>query len=155
MFLSRRITRYVLRELATPTLLGLALYTFVMLMNHLFLVAEKSLRMHLGIELTLRLLALGIPRLLVLTIPMAVLLGTLIAAGRLSADHEWGALQSAGHGPGVLLRPVAIHGLLATVAVFAIYAVLVPETNWAMRNLQREILVSTSPVTDLRPRVFY
>ena len=43
MFGSRRWNLYVLRELMTPTLLGLLLYTFVLLMNHFFLVAEKAL----------------------------------------------------------------------------------------------------------------
>jgi LPS export ABC transporter permease LptG/LPS export ABC transporter permease LptF len=153
MFRSRRFTRYVLRELATPTLLGLLLYTFVLMMNHFFLVAEKALAKNLGPELTLRLFMVGIPKLLVMSIPMAVLLGTLIGLGRLSADREWIALQAAGHGPLTVLRPVLIHGLVGALLSFVIYAVVVPETHFAVRNLRGEILFSSNLAADLRPRV--
>lgn len=152
---SGRFTRYVLRELATPTFLGLLLYTFVLLMNHFFLVAEKALAKNLGVELTFRLFVAGIPKLLVMSIPMAVLLGTLIGLGRLSADREWLALQAAGHGPRVLLRPVLLHGLMGSLACFFIYAVVVPHTHYAVRNLRGEILFSSNLAADLRPRVFY
>lgn len=155
MYRSGRFTRYLLRELATPTFLGLLLYTFVLLMNHFFLVAEKALAKNLGAELTFRLFVAGIPKLLVMSIPMAVLLGTLIGLGRISADREWLALQAAGHGPRVLLRPVLLHGLMGSLACFFIYAVVVPHTHYAVRNLRGEILFSSNLAADLRPRVFY
>jgi LPS export ABC transporter permease LptF/LPS export ABC transporter permease LptG len=155
MFESRRFTRYILRELATPTFLGLFLYTFVLLMNHFFLVAEKALAKNLGAELTFRLFMVGIPRLLVIAIPMAVLLGTLIGLGRISADREWIAVQAAGHGPATLLRPVLLHGLLGVLASFVLYAVVVPHTHYAVRSLRGEILFSSNLAADLRPRVFY
>ena len=77
----KRITRYVFFELVPPTMLGLFLYTFVLLMNHFFLVAEKALSKNLGADLTLRLFLVGIPELTVLSIPMSVLLGVMIVNG--------------------------------------------------------------------------
>jgi len=153
--LPNRFTRYVLRELLGPTLLGLTLYLFVLLMNHFFVVAEKSLSKNLGWELTFRLFIVGIPSLLVLSIPMAVLLGSLVAIGRLSADHEWVALQSAGHGASRLLKPLVIHGLLASLASFMIYAQVVPRSSYALRNLRGELLFASNLAADLKPRVFY
>jgi LPS export ABC transporter permease LptG/LPS export ABC transporter permease LptF len=155
MFIPSRITRYVLRELSTPTLLGLLLWTFFLMMNHFFVVAEKSLSKNLGWELTLRLFLTGVPNLLVLAIPMAVLLGSLIGVGRLSADHEWVALQSAGAGPWRLLRPLVIHGLMWSLSCFVIYAWIVPQSNYALRNLRGEVLFASNLASDLRPRVFY
>ena len=151
----RRIDRYVLRELATPTLLGLALYTFALLMNHFFVVAEKALSKGLSAELTMRMFLIGIPKLLVLSLPMAVLLGTLIAIGRLSADHEWVAIQSAGRGPRALLRPVLIHGLMGFLVAAVVYGVLVPRTHYAFRNLRGKIIFTKNLASDLKPRVFY
>ncbi len=151
----RRLDGYVLRELAGPTFLGLLLYTFALLMNHFFIVAEKSLSKGLSLDLTLRMFLVGIPNVLVLALPMAVLLGTLIALGRLSADHEWVALQAAGRGPTFLLRPVLFHGLCGAAASFLIYAVVVPQTHYAFRNLRGRILFSSNLGADLKPRVFY
>jgi LPS export ABC transporter permease LptG/LPS export ABC transporter permease LptF len=155
MLLPSRIHRYVLSELIPPTLLGLVLYLFVLLMNHFFLVAEKALSKRLGWDLTLQMFAVGIPRLLVLAIPMSVLLGVLIAVGRLSSDHEWVAMQSAGLGPSRFLRPVAAFGAVTALISMFVYGWMVPESNYAMRNLRGEVLFASNLAADLKPRVFY
>jgi LPS export ABC transporter permease LptG len=64
-------------------------------------------------------------------------------------------MQSAGLGPGSLLRPVAVHGLLAALFSLLIYTVVFPEANFAARSLQGEIAFSTHVGSDLRPRIFY
>jgi LPS export ABC transporter permease LptG len=151
----KRITRYMLFELFTPTVLGLMLWTFVLLMNHFFFVAEKALAKNLGFDLTLRLFLTGVPAILILTIPMAVLLGSLIAVGRVSSDNEWVALQGAGLGPRVLLKPLLLHGLAASLVTLYFYAELVPRSNYTRRHLQGQILLSSSLASDLKPRVFY
>ena len=74
MALGSRIDRYVFSELVPPTLLGLALYTFVLMMNHFFIVAEKALSKNLGWDLNLRLFMVGIPEILVLSIPGGIFL---------------------------------------------------------------------------------
>jgi LPS export ABC transporter permease LptG len=151
----RRITRYLGAELRPPMLLGLLLWTFVLLMNHFFFVAERALAKNLDLAVTARLFFVGVPAILVLTIPMAVLLGSLVAIGRLSADHEWEALQSAGRGPWTLLGPLVIHGLLATLVSFYIFSELTPRASYVRRELQAQVLFSSSLANDLKPRVFY
>ena len=89
LFRQRRMFGYLLRELRTPTLLGLALFSFVLLMNHFFLVAGQAISKNLSAELTLQMFLVGLPPLLVLTIPMSTLLGCLIGLGRLSSDDLW------------------------------------------------------------------
>jgi len=155
MILPTRISRYVTSELFTPTLLGLSLYTFVLLMNHFFFVAEKALSKSLGVDLTVRLFLTGVPAILVLSIPMAVLLGSLTAVGRISADQEWVALQGAGQGPWRLLKPILGFGLLASLLSMYVYSELVPSSNYARRALQAQIILSSSLASDLKPRVFY
>jgi len=150
-----RMTRYVWGEVLGPFFLGLLLYTFVVMMNHLFIVAERALSKNLGWDLTVRLFVVGIPQLLVMTIPMAVLLGVMIAVGRLSADHEWVALQAAGQGPMRLLRPIAMFGLAGTLVTLMIYGLVVPRANYAMRSLRGQVLFASNLAADLKPRVFY
>lgn len=151
----KRITRYVWSELNTPVLLGLLLYTFVLLMNRFFLVAERALAKNLGWDITLRLILLYVPNLLVLSIPMAVLLGCLIGIGRLSADHEWVALQGAGQGVRRLLWPLVLFGMAASLVSFLIYSEMVPRANYALRNLRGEMMFASNLAADLKPRVFY
>jgi LPS export ABC transporter permease LptG/LPS export ABC transporter permease LptF len=150
-----RLSRYLLGQLLLPTLIGLLLFTFVMLMNELFFVAQKAVAHGLGWGASGRLILYELPRLVVMTIPMGTLLGTLVAVGRLSADHEWVGMQSAGLGPFALLRPVFIHGSLAALAALVVYMVVFPQASFASRSLQKEIMFKAHLGADLRPRVFY
>ncbi len=155
MFRSLRWYRYVWSELAPTFLLGLLLLTFLLLMNAFFLIAEKTLAKGLGWPLTFQLFAVEVPRLLVMAIPMAVLLGALVAVGRLSADQEWTAIQSAGFGPPTLLRPVVAFGLAATAVTFFIYGAVFPRAHFIGRNLHGQVLFMSNLATDLRPGSFY
>ncbi len=155
MFKTRRINGYIVRELVGPTILGLSVYTFFLLMNHFFLVAEKAISKNLGTELTLKLFLLGIPELLVLSIPMSVLLGTLIAVGRLSADHEWVGLQGAGLGPSALLRPAVIHASIWVLISAFIYSAVVPQAHYALRQLRGEMLLASNLAAEVKPGGFY
>ncbi len=152
---SPRIFVYLLRELVGPTLLGLSVYGFILLMNAFLLVAKVALSKDLGWETILRLFLYEIPTLLVLAIPMATILGVLIAFGRLSADHEATAIQAAGLGPASLLGPVVVHGTVLALVSFGTYALVVPETAYASRALNAQVLLAGGMGTNLTPRVFY
>jgi LPS export ABC transporter permease LptG len=146
---------YIWSQLTGPTTLALALWTFVLLMNAFFLVAEQALAKNLGWELTARMFAAHLPRVLVLAIPMAVLLGALITVGRIAADHEWVALQGAGHGPAMLMRPLLVFGIAATLLGLAIFGWAHPRANYAGRKLYGEAAFLSNLASDLRPGVFY
>ncbi len=151
----RRITRYVFREELGPTILGFSLYTFILMMNAFFLVAQRSISNNLGFDLTFRMFIVTIPSLLVLTIPMAVLLGTMIGVGRLSADSEWIAIQGAGQGLRTLVKPSMLLGALATVLSLYIFWVVVPDADIAKRTLSLEVQLASNMASDLKPRTFY
>ncbi len=155
MFRSRRLFLYVLGELAVASGLALVLYTFTLMMNEFFLIAQKAISRNLAWDLVLRLFLYSIPRILVYAIPMATLLGTMIAVGRLSADHEWVAMQGLGVGPKLLLRPALLHGLFASMMAFVVYSELTPLANHAVRDLMGQVYFSSNLAADLRSRVFY
>ncbi len=150
-----RIHRYVLSELILPTLLALGIYLFLLLMNEFFLVAKEAVARQLSTGEVVRLFVYQIPRVFVLSLPMATLLGTMIGIGRLSADHEWVALQSAGLGPGALIRPALVHGLGATLIALVVFSEFFPVAHLAMRGLRGAFLARANLAADLRPRVFY
>ena len=119
-----RLTRYVLYELAAATLLGISVWTVFLLLNDLFFIARAAIQKDLGLALVLRILVLKIPNILVLSIPIGTLFGSLIAVGRLSADHEIVAMQALGMGPRRLAKIMVIHGTATGLAAVAIYAFL-------------------------------
>jgi LPS export ABC transporter permease LptG/LPS export ABC transporter permease LptF len=150
-----RISRYVLYELAAATLLGVAVWTVFLLLNDLFFIARAAIQKDLGIGVVLRIFFLKIPNVLVLSIPIGTLFGSLIAIGRLSADHELVALQAVGIGPRRLAGIMVIHGLVTGVSALAIYAFLHPWASYELRSMQGRFLNVRNISTELRPRVFY
>jgi lipopolysaccharide export system permease protein len=151
----KRLTAYVLYELVAATLLGIAVWTVFLLLNDLFFVARAAIQKDLGLGVVLRILALKIPNILVLSIPIGTLFGSLIAVGRLSADNEIVALQSLGFGPGRLSRIMVVHGAVTGLSALSIYAFLHPWASYELRTMQGRFLNVRNISTELRPRVFY
>ncbi len=149
-----RLSRYVLRELLPPTLLGLALYTFVLMMNWAFFVAKDAIAKDLDAPTVGRLLLLFVPQALILSIPMATLLGTLVGVGRLSADHEVVAVQAAGLGPSFFVFPIFVHGAAAAILSAWVYTSLQPAAHYALQALKRQV-ATINLASNLMPRVFY
>src|SRR6185503_5019813 len=88
--------RYVLREVLAPTLVAFAAYTGFMLVRGLVQFSSLVLQSEDPLGDTGLVLALSLPHIVVLTIPVAFLLGLLIGVGRLSADSELTAIRASG-----------------------------------------------------------
>jgi LPS export ABC transporter permease LptF/LPS export ABC transporter permease LptG len=152
----RRLDRYIFWELLPPTLMSLALYVFLLLMNVLFALAREAIQNDLSLLVVLKLLYFQLPQLLVITLPMSVLMGSLIGIGRLSADSEIIAIQAAG----VPLRRMAIPtlaiGLAAALTSFYFVAFVSPQGAYAHHQMKREVYLSQYTNTDrIVPRVFH
>jgi len=121
------LDRYIIREFIPPFLLGLLLFTFVLLTNRIFKLTELIVNRGVSIFDVLRLISYIMPSFLMLTIPMAVLLGALVAFGRLSTDSEVTALRASGLPFMRLAAPVLGMSVLAAMvtAYFSLY--LAPE----------------------------
>jgi LPS export ABC transporter permease LptF/LPS export ABC transporter permease LptG len=150
-----RIQRYVFRELLGPTFVGLLAYGVVLLMNLSMHAAEMMIRRDLSITLVLQFVALAIPRILVLTLPMAVLVGILVGVGRLISDNELGALRALGYNDRRLTFAALSLGILASAATWVIYDTAVPAANYAQHQLQARIFISSDLNREIQARTFF
>ncbi|HUI26056.1 MAG TPA: LPS export ABC transporter permease LptF [Candidatus Kryptonia bacterium] len=107
----RTIHRYITREIAVPFLLGLAAFTGILLIARILKLVELVVNRGVPALQVLKLFSYIMPAFLEVTVPMALLLGVLIAFGRLSSDSEMVALHSSG---------VSLYQLLVPVAMFAV-----------------------------------
>lgn len=149
----RLTSRSVLREIWPPFLLGLAAYTFILLVRQIYFLADFFVRRSATAAEVGWLIVLSLPWIVVLTLPMAFLLGILIGVGRLSADAEVVALRACGVGAGALYRPALAAAVLLSGAVFALYNFVLPSANETLsRSLAR--VAATSVVNVVQPRTF-
>lgn len=123
----RILTRYVIKELVAPFLFGLCAFGGILMgvrFMHFLRLAERH-----GIPFltVLKLLILDAPGQLVLGIPMAMLLATLLALGRLSGNSETMSMRAGGLSFFRLILPVLVIGLIMSFFSFFISEEVVPK----------------------------
>jgi LPS export ABC transporter permease LptG/LPS export ABC transporter permease LptF len=139
--------------MVTPTLLGLLVFTFILLLQQITLLTGILIARGADLSTIVRLFGNLLPSILSTTIPMASLLGVLLAFGRLASDSEIIALRASGVSPGRLLRPVLIQSLVTGLATMYVIAVALPEANQAYRELYYSLVVGKAR-TGVKPRIF-
>ena len=114
----RLIDRYICRQVFSHALLGLGIFSFVFFVPQLVRLMDLVVR-HSASWATLGILFLcTFPGILSFTLPMGVLVGVLIALGRMSADSELIAMSALGLGRRRLLVPIGILAVGATLITF-------------------------------------
>jgi lipopolysaccharide export system permease protein len=122
--------RYLLSEMLLPFLFGVGAFTtLVMAASSLFELVRLVVEAGLSISVALQVFLLRAPGIIVLTFPMAMLLATLLAYGRLSADSEITALRACGVSLYRLVVPAVLLSLLVTALTFLFNELVVPVSN--------------------------
>lgn len=130
------VTRYIAKEAFGPFLVGAFFFTFVILIIGplpitVRLILERGVPFMRGIELLIYLM----PCYLAITLPMGVLMGSIMAYGRISGDSEVVAMKALGLSPVDIYRPIALFGAVFFVAMVLFNDVLMPEANYRYRAL--------------------
>ena len=94
----RILTRYVLREVTSHALIGVAVFTFVLFTRDLARILELVVRNSAPLPSVAEIFFFTVPVALTYTLPMGVLVGILIGLSRLSADSEITAMRAVGIG---------------------------------------------------------
>jgi LPS export ABC transporter permease LptF/LPS export ABC transporter permease LptG len=149
----RLIDRYICRQVFSHAFLGLGIFTFVFFVPQLVRLMDLVVR-HPGSWSTITILFLStFPAILSLTLPMGVLVGVLIALGRLSADSELIAMSALGMGRRRLLVPVGILAVGATALTFLMTIWLGPLSVRAFRTIEDRLRAGQASY-QVSPRVF-
>jgi LPS export ABC transporter permease LptF/LPS export ABC transporter permease LptG len=150
----RILTRYILREIASHALIGVAIFTFVIYTKELGQILELIVRNSAPLPSAIELFLLIIPEALTITIPAGVLIGILIGLSRLAADSEITAMKASGIGIGTFLRILSIFFLGAWLLALGNSLYLAPRSQQALARLQ-EKLKGSQVSFEVQPRVFY
>lgn len=127
--------KYILRENLKPFLASLMVATFVMLMDKIIDLLNMIIEKKLDFVTVSSIFGLSLPFIVALTIPMAVLLASIMSFGRLSTDHELVAFKSCGINIYTLLRPTLIAALLMSFGMVYFNNAVLPETNHMLKNI--------------------
>ncbi len=124
------IDRWLLGQIIPPMLFAISAFTVISLsVGVMFDLIRKIVEYGLPLFLALKVLFFSLPSFLVLSFPMAVLLSTLLAYGKLSSNSELLALKSLGIKTARIISPALALSIFMTGLTFYFNDNLVPKSN--------------------------
>ena len=135
----RILRNYILKEILPPFFLSLIIITFAFLIGNMIKLAD--LVINKGVELVYigKLFLYLIPKLMSYTIPIGVLIATLVGFGRLSSDNEITAMRASGINLYKISMPAILLGLIISVLSLPLNDKIVPVAHYKARMLIKEL----------------
>jgi lipopolysaccharide export system permease protein len=133
------LTKYALSQIIEPFFLALVAFTSVLIVDKVFLLTKYFVEKGINPGYMLEMLFYYSPAALVLTVPMAVLVGIVSAFGQLSADNEIVAMKTAGVSMQKMIAPVVISTLILSVLMVFFMDFSIPKGNQAYTKLYAEL----------------
>ena len=147
------ISRYIIKELILPFIYSLMIIAFMLFINFFLRAIDRFLGKGLSALTIFEYLFLNLAWIVALAVPMAVLIATLMAFGRMSEDNEINAMRASGISFMSILKPALIFGLTICLSLTYFNNYILPEMNFYARLLQGDIH-KKRPGLDIEPGHF-
>jgi len=132
---------YIATEMVMPFIFGVGAFSAVGLaVGAAFELVREVSEAAIPLSIALQIFLWQIPYFVGLSLPMAMLLATLIAYSRLAKDHEITALQGCGVSTYRLVLPAIVFSLLMTGFTFAFNEGLVPTAKYQASTILDQVL---------------
>ncbi len=146
--------RYILKEHIGPFFFGLSIITLVFLLNIIFRELGRILSRGLEAGIIAEFFFLNMAWILALAIPMAVLISTLMAFGRLSGDGEITAMKAGGVSILNIMTPVFFASIGLAIFLIWFNNNVLPDANYRTKLLASDIF-RKRPTLNIEPGVMY
>ena len=148
----RILTRYILGEILSHTLIGGVIFTFILFMKELPRILEMMVHNSSTFTSLMEVILFMMPNFLMVTIPMAVLVGILLGLSRLASDSEIIAMRASGLGIGYFVRVASIVAAGGTLLGLINSLYVAPRANQAILAMEKALASQAS--YEIQPRVF-
>lgn len=133
--------RYLLKEITPPFFIGLLIYSFVLLMNQIFLLSELFIARGVSFTAVTLIFVYLVPAVLAFAVPMSVLMGILAGLSRLSSDSEITAFRTMGIRNSRIFWPVFLFAFAGWLVTSFLTLYLAPRANYKwVQTLTRSVL---------------
>ncbi len=136
---NRVLYSLIIREIFPPFILAFSAISAFMLLGRMMVLLQPLLMAGITAVELLRFIAIILPSFFGFSIPIAVLLGNLLAFMRLSRDSEIMALICCGVNFRQILAPVVAVTCVLWLAALAVSIIVVPLSKTASKNFLREV----------------
>lgn len=148
------VDRYTAREFAGPFAAAVAGATIMLLSGLLFELTDLIVDKRMPASTVVQMLLFRTPSVVVISLPIAALFGTLLSLGRLAKDSELTSLLGTGVPFRRLALPLLCIGALVSLCSFLLNEWIVPESNHRAEQILRRALF-TDPFPAIEEGVFF
>lgn len=149
----KTLDRYILGTHLGPFAFGFFVTTGVLFTEVLKNFLDDFLAKGVAAWTIAEVLLLSLGHTLALSVPMAVLVATLLAFGQMAQDHELTALKASGVSLYRAMAPVFIASVVLCGGMLAFNNYVLPESNHRLAGLIHDI-ARTRPVVNIEPGIF-
>ena len=143
------LDRYMLTELGGPFIFGLSAFTLIFAAASILNIGKLVSNDHAPLWAAIEVFVWSLPNTIVLVIPMALLLGTLLTMQRLSGDNEITAMKAGGIAIVRIVAPLLVAGLAMSFIMLFLQEEAVPFAQDQEAYLINEVINSSAFGNDL------
>ena len=128
--------KYILKQVIEMFLMGVCVFTSIIFASDTFITLIKQISLFgIPFKVALMIIILNLPSVVVMTIPMGVLLATVMTLNGLSLKSEITVMRACGIGLNRIARPIFIFAIVMSVFSFIINESLVPVMTKQSKDL--------------------
>ena len=130
------LDRYLLKQVIEVFLMGVFVFTSIIFASDTFITLIKQISMFgIPFHIALLMIILNLPAVIVMTIPMGVLLSTVMTLNKLSLDSEITVMKACGVGISRIAKPIFIFATVMCICSFVINETIVPVATKYSKDL--------------------
>ena len=139
------LDRYMISELVGPFTFGLSAFTLIFAATDILAISRLVAEEHAPLASAIEYFLWQLPQIVITVVPMAMLLGVLLALQRLSSESEITALKAGGIGLIRAATPLLLVGLGVSFVALGLQEGVVPFANDRATYLREEVIKHVGP----------
>jgi len=139
------LDRYMISELVGPFTFGLSAFTLIFAATDILAISRLVAEEHAPLASAIEYFLWQLPQIVITVVPMAMLLGVLLALQRLSSESEITALKAGGIGLVRAVTPLLLVGLGVSFVALGLQEGVVPFANDRATYLREEVIKHVGP----------
>lgn len=130
------LDKYILSQVIEVFILGVFIFTSIIFASDTFITLIKQISLYgIPFKVALMIIILNLPAVFVMTIPMGVLLATVMTLNKLSLSSEITVLRACGIGLNRIAKPIFIFAIIMSIVSFVLNETLVPVSTKQSKDL--------------------
>ena len=130
------LDKYILKQVVQLFIMGVFIFTIIIFASDTFITLIKQIaKFGIPFKVAFIIILLNLPAVIVMTIPMGVLLSTVMTLNRLSLSSEITVMRACGIGLNRIAKPIFIFAIVMALSSFFINETLVPIMNAKSKDL--------------------